>query len=657
MLLVAGALACSAVAFVPAAPVGASSLPTTTRLVSRSNVADPNKANGDGVMPGTGSRPAISGNGRFVAFVTGAVMTGVDTNGKKDVYVRDLWAGTTELVSRTDDEKPVLGDSEAPSISDDGRFVLFLTKAANLIPNDDTGKRDAFLRDRFENRTWRISEGLGDTLLLNDVLTATLSGDGTTTAYSTLASNVVGNDTNNQIDVFARYNFGGTAERVSVSSLESQGALGSENPSISDDGRYVAFGSNSLLAGGVAGEFNAYVRDRTAGSTELVNVKSDETVGDHGGGGAVISGTGRYVAFSSAATDLVASDTNGVRDVFLRDRTAGTTTRVSVSNTEGQLPTGAGSNEISDVGPTVLFFTNDQASSVPDAGGEFDVYARDVAAGTTRRISTGPSLADPPTLQTVGSIDDSGKLVAFEHHDRLTAENTFDQIYLSGPISLGPFASSFAIVTQQFQDFAGRAATAAETTRWATWFNAGQAQPPQLIAELATASTWAAKRAPLIRLYWAFFLRRPDPSGLTYWLNKYQGGASLTSIAQSFAKSSEFTNRYGVVTNAQYVGKVYANVFERIPDASGVAYWTNKLNSGALTRGAVIVQFSESSEGQRRLAGFTDITLISLGMYRAVPTAAQWNAVYDQIDLGEPQPAAFVAGTFLARADYAALHP
>lgn len=623
----------------------AGSLPVTTRLISRTNTG--------ATMPGTGDRPAISGNGRFVAFQTGAVMSSVDTNGKKDIYVRDLWAGTTELVSLTDDDQPVLGDSTETSISDDGRFVLFLTNAANLIPGDDKGYTDAFVRDRFEDRTWRVSVGTSTSLLTANVFNAVLSGDGTTTVFSTSAANVVANDTNGDIDVFAVYNFGGTAERVSVSSLESQGEGTSDNASVSTDGRYVAFGSQALLAGGFVGDFNTYVRDRTNGTTELVNVKSDETLGDAGAGGPYISGNGRYVAFSSLATNLVTGDTNGQRDVFLRDRTAGTTVRVSLSDADGQLSTGAGSTTMSASGSTVLFFTNDQASSSPDADGEFDVYARNVVTGTTRRVTTGPSLLDPPLLRTSASVDATGSSIAFAHPLRLTAEQTFDQIYVQGPVSLGPFLDSSDAINPQFNDFLGRSATASETSTWSTRFSTGQSQPPALIASLASNPTFAAKRAPLIRLYWAFFLRRPDASGLGYWLSKYQAGNSLTTIAQSFAKSSEFTNRYGSVSNQAYVKLVYQNVFQRAPDASGLAYWTKKLDEKKLTRGAVIVQFSESSEGQRRLAGPTDITLVSLGMLRTTPSAAQWTALYEPISLGDPNPLVTAAGYFLATTQYA----
>ena len=99
---------------------------------------------------------------------------------------------------------------------------------------------------------------------------------------------------------------------------------------------------------------------------------------------------------------------------------------------------------------------------------------------------------------------------------------------------------------------------------------------------------------------------------------------------------------------------VYQNIFRRQPDAGGLAYWTERLNTGAITRGAVIVQFSESAEGKRRLAGPTNLTLVSLGMLRTTPSAAQWTAIFEPIGYGEPQSAAFAAHEFANTAQYQA---
>ncbi len=640
-------VAAGVVVFAGPAPAGAGSLPTATRLVSRDD--------GGNTIKGPTREPAISDDGRFVAFVTNAAVEATDTNGKADVYLRDLWAGTTELISVTDAEQPIVGDSTAPSISDDGRFIAFLSTGSNLIPGDDKGFADVFVRDRWEQTTRWMNPSFAKTPLLTSSSEPRISGDGSTVVFTTAATTVVPNDTNNLVDVFAREVFGTDIERVSVAPDETQADGASSSASVSNDGRYVTFVCDCSLAGGVASDSNTYRRDRVSGTTVLVNVRNGGGVPDNGSGTSAMSGDGRWVAFASNATNIVTGDTNGQYDVFVRDMTSNAVIRASLTDGDAQSPLGATAKAeaISDDGKTVLFASIGQYTSATDAGSDFDVFARNTATGTTRRITTGPNEPDPADQSTSGMISGDGKVVAFFAQSRLTNES-FDQIYTSGPVDIGPFVNTGSTINAQYVDFLGRSATPSEIAAWTDTFQRGTAQYPALVASLAANPTFSATRAPLIRLYWAFFLRRPDSSGLTYWLKKYRGGSSLTSIAQSFAKSSEFTNRYGNVSNQAYVQLVYLNIFRRSPDAGGLAFWTNKLNAGTITRGAVIVQFSESNEGKRRLAGPTNITLVSLGMLRTTPSATQWTALYEPISLGEPQSLAFAAHTLANTAQYQA---
>jgi hypothetical protein len=645
-LAVATVLAAASVAVSGSAPAEAGSLPSTTRLVSRD-------AAGASVKAPVGLDVALSDNGRFVAFTTTAAVVPSDTNGKKDVYVRDLWAGTTELVSMTDDDKPITGDSTAPAISDDGRFVAFLSTGSNLVADDDKGLADAFVRDRYENTTRWMSPGFGNTLLLAPVSEVAISGDGTAVAFTTSAATVVANDTNGVSDVFVRDTFGSSVERVSVDGAEGQGTSASTTPALSDDGRYVAFSSDSNLAGGTA-QTDVYRRDRTAGTTVMVNVKNGGGLPDAGAGAPSISGDGRYVSFGGNATNQVSGDTNGSSDVFVRDMTSSSVIRASLTSTGAQISNGSSAKTegLSDDGRTVLFASLGQVTPATDAGTDYDLFVRNTATGATRRVSVGPSDPDPDAQQVSGVLDGSGTTAAFPHSKRLTGES-FDQAYTNGPVDLGPFLDSSDAISPNFHDFLGRSPSASDTSLWSGRFDTGKASLPTLIATLAADPAFSTKRAPLIRLYWAFFLRRPDPSGLSYWLNRYQGGSSLTTIAQSFAGSNEFKTRYGTLSNQQYVKQVYVNVFNRQPDAGGLAYWTGKLDTRSMTRGAVLVQFSESNEGKRRLAGPTNITLVSLGMLRTTLSASQWAAVYPAVSLGEPQSLAYTAHYLMGTSQYA----
>ncbi len=162
-----------------------------------------------------------------------------------------------------------------------------------------------------------------------------VSADGRYVAFESDASNLVAGDTNALTDVFVRDMSTGTVVLASVSSDEVQGNSDSSSPSVSADGRYVAFesGATNLVAGDTNSTMDVFVRDLTSTTTVRVSVDSDEVVeGNNSSFDASISADGRFVAFESYATNLVAGDTNGTYDVFTRDLTATTTVRVSVNS-------------------------------------------------------------------------------------------------------------------------------------------------------------------------------------------------------------------------------------------------------------------------------------------------------------------------------------
>ena len=630
LALVSTLAASTALVLVQPAPASAGSLPVTTGLVSRG-------ATGAVSVNAAGS-PSVSGDGRYVAFETASnnLVPG-DVNGAGDVFVRDRWAQKTERVSVTDGGAEANGPSRSASISDDGRYVAFTSNAKNLIPNDTLPHADAFVRDRVAGTTIRVAPATDGGFLSADVTDIAISGNGRYVAFTSSASNVVANDTNGDTDVFVRDLQSTSVERVSITPFEAQGEGNSGNPSLSDDGRYVAFDSQALLAGGKPGASNIYVRDRTVGTTMIANVSSAEDVDNAGGGNPVISGNGRYVAFGSTGDNLVANDTNGEPDVFRRDLQAGDTTRVSVADDDTQLATSSFGPIISDDGMQVGFINRSKATPAPDAGSDADLFVRHIGAASTVRKSVG-SAADPANNVEPGpAMSDDGLAVAFAHPVALTDDNAGGQVYVNDRQSVGPMDGSTDFIFQQYQDFLGRAATTAEANDWAARFARGSATPPTLVATLAADPAFSAKRAPVVRLYWAFFLRKPDPSGLSYWIGKFQNGTSLAAIAQKFAQSSEFKNRYGTLTNQQFVKLIYPNIFERQPDPSGLGYWTGKLDRKEITRGGVMIGFSESSEGVRRLAPQVDITLISQGMLGASPSPAFWDAAFPVYKAGEKE--------------------
>jgi secreted trypsin-like serine protease len=188
----------------------------------------------------------------------------------------------------------------------------------------------------------------------------------------------------------------------------------------------------------------------------------------------------------------------------------------------------------------------------------------------------------------------------------------------------GPFdANGGAFLVQQYLDFLGRNPTASDLTRWSTRLPTTSAT--NVIAEFAGGSSWDSTAGMSTRLYRAAFLRNPDTSGLDYWVRQRWAGRSARSIADHFAASSEFRSRYGVLSNAEFVDRIYQNVFERDPDPGGFAYWTGRLDSG-LSRGAMLLELSNSSEYRRDTATLVRIITTRFGLLRTVPTASEITA-------------------------------
>jgi Tol biopolymer transport system component len=275
------------------------------------------------------SPPAMSADGRYVVFESSATnLVPGDTNGAEDVFVHDRQTGATERVSVASDGTQGNALSGFASISADGRYVAFVSFAGNLVPGDTNGHYDVFVRDRQNGTTERVSvssggaQGNGDSSVGFGL---TMSADGRYVAFASDSSNLVPGDTNGFSDTFVRDRLLGITERVSVSSAGAQGDHSSGNSAaVSADGRYVAFlsAATTLVPGDTNGAFDIFVRDRSLDTTERVSVDSSGIQGDLDCdiSGLSISPDGRFVAFASNATNLVSGDTNGVTDVFVRDR-------------------------------------------------------------------------------------------------------------------------------------------------------------------------------------------------------------------------------------------------------------------------------------------------------------------------------------------------
>jgi Tol biopolymer transport system component len=329
--------------------------------------------------------------------------------------------------------------SRNPSLSADGRIVAFYSFASNLVPGDTNGKADTFVHDRSTGITERVSvsssgaQGDGDSFTF--VYAPALSADGRFVAFTSNATNLVAGDTNGKPDVFVRDRVAGTTERVSVGSSGQQGDWNSVLPSLSSDGRYVAFLSlaTNLVAGDSNGAFDVFVRDRVAATTERVSVDSSGVEANDGSGVASLSADGRIVAFESFATNLVAGDTNGIRDVFVRDRVARTTARVSVGALGVEGNDESFDPALSADGRIVAFESFATNLVAGDANGYGDVFVHDLAGGITERVSVGSSGQEGVSESYLPAISGDGNLVAFASWSwNLVAGDTngFDDVFV-----------------------------------------------------------------------------------------------------------------------------------------------------------------------------------------------------------------------------------
>jgi len=405
-----------AAAIVALAGASGSEEPTTT-LVSRVGLHGA-AANANSMQP------AISGDGRYVAFESRG--TNLVPEAKSDliqIFVKDMQTGTVTLVSRADGAAGAVGDGHSfePSISADGRYVAFRSSARNLSP-DDVAFNDVYVRDLVAGTTTLVSRASGASGAAGDSESsaAAISADGRHVAFASSSKNLTADPSTAESAVFVRDLDSAVTELVSRPSGSSTGASDySQEPSISADGRYVAFSSRADLA---PDDFDAdsafrqdvFVRDRATATTILVSRKS-------GASGApsdvvsqepVISADGLHVAFSSDAK--LTGQRGYERNVFVRDIAAGTTKLVSVGD-EGRAGDARRDPSISADGRYVAFESRGNEISAVDAEGRADVFVRDMTAGITVTVSRQSGKlglpADGPS--EAASISADGRYVAF----------------------------------------------------------------------------------------------------------------------------------------------------------------------------------------------------------------------------------------------------
>jgi hypothetical protein len=378
---------------------------------------DPNGADADG----TSNQPVMTPDGRYVTYASTATnLVAGDTNGVADIFVRDLVPGTTERVSVGTNGAECDQLCSYAAISDDGRYVVFNTAATTLDPTDTNNALDVYLRDRANGTTERISLGAGGASGDGPSFGATLGGGARYVLFVSWATNLVPGDTNATRDVFLRDRVTGSLEIVSVSTAGIAGNDSSGSSTlrsfISSDGRYVAFGSvaSNLVGGDTNNDMDAFLRDRALGTTEFLLQAAGG--GQPHGYVDVHSATAdlRYFGIVSDAPDLVAGDTNGTADAFCFDRLTGVIERASLTETGAETTGGAWAPVVTDDGRFVLFSSAASDLVQPDPNTGRDIYRRDRYAGRTERVLPGPGVY---TQQEIAAawISAAGDRVAFAY--------------------------------------------------------------------------------------------------------------------------------------------------------------------------------------------------------------------------------------------------
>ncbi len=325
------------------------------------------------------------------------------------------WADVTIRVSVGSTGIQANGSSRGkPSISGDGRFVAFASAATNLVALDTNGADDVFVHDLHTGQTTRVSTSSTGAAGNADSFRPSLSADGRFVAFASLADNLVPDDSNGEVDIFVHDRLAGETTRVSVTSSGEASDGHSQQPAISADGRYVVFASNGKNFDPRLVTFwtlEIFVHDRVTGQTEWVSKNLDGT--ESNSYEPTVSSDGRYVVFDSTSPNLVANDTNSVRDIFLHDRQTGQTSRANISTGGEQANSFSGRAALASGGRHVVFESYASNLVADDLNDEWDIFVRDLAANQTLRVNVGPGGVEANQLTSESAISADGRYVAF----------------------------------------------------------------------------------------------------------------------------------------------------------------------------------------------------------------------------------------------------
>lgn len=402
--------------------------------------------------------PALSDDGALVAFESIAPLTG-DANGASDVFLRDTNENTTTIVSANSDGDPGNNRSFGPTMSADGTLVAFESLASNLADGDGNNVSDVFVRDIAAGETVRVSSPAGGGDANGASYRPSISADGNYAAYCSRAGNLVSGDTNDVADVFLWERASGSISRIEVTGAseaaadgclrtavnsdgsviafsavtggsaavfvydraagtttnlvpDANGPSGTGGVAVSGDGRIVAFDSvaDNLISEDTNRSRDVFVADRQAGTISRVSVRTSgsQLPGDSGSSGLSVSRDGRFVVFGSTARGVVPGDSNGREDVFRRDLQNGQTLIASVNTFNESANNSSYSPSINADGEVVAFNSLAANLIAGDGNRQPDVFLRGTDFPEVAGSASGPEETGPPVEEESTEIVKSG---------------------------------------------------------------------------------------------------------------------------------------------------------------------------------------------------------------------------------------------------------
>ena len=432
---------------------------------------------------------------------------------------------------------PANGNSFNPAISSDGRYVAFESDATNLVAGDGNGARDIFVKDLQTGAIWCASTNAQGVAGNGVSSSADISADGRYVTFQSDAPNLVPGDTNGIMDVFVKDMQTGALWRASTNALGTGGDAASTMARISADGRFVAFESaaTNLVPDDTNFHTDIFVKDLLTGEVQLLT-------GNASGAQALLdsyrpdlTSDGRKIVYQSWASNLVPGDSNYASDVYL------------VTNTLGLPSTGF---------DRVLASTS---YTLPDAVELLQLTGSQAINGTGN------------------SLDN--ELVGNAGANRLTGGLGNDSLDGGAGLDTGAYSTRHGAYTVAAAG-SGWSVGGPDGTDTLTGIERLQFQDAHLGFDVDGGA------GQVYRLYKAAFARTPDLGGLGGWIAGMDTGLALEQVANSFIASAEFQSLYGASSsNGQFVTALYLNVMGRAPDAGGYGYWVNQLASGLQSPG------------------------------------------------------------------------